>query len=86
MIQNYNDNQIKALYNLTGSYAGVSRQFGISAPKVKKIIGESSPAPSCSLFLHYSELVPREHPNRIYIGEDELENLFLKVLDSNGQL
>ncbi len=86
MIQNYNDNQIKALYNLTGSYAGVSRQFGISAPKVKKIIGESSPAPSCSLFLHYSGLVPREHPNRIYIGEDELENLFLKALDSNGQL
>lgn len=86
MIQNYNDNQIKALYNLTGSYAGVSRQFGISAPKVKKIIGESSPAPSCSLFLHYSGLIPQEHPNRVYIGEDELENLFLKVLDSNGQL
>jgi len=86
MIQNYNDNQIKALYNLTGSYAGVSRQFGISAPKVKKIIGKSSPAPSCSLFLHYSGLIPQEHLNRIYIGEDELENLFLKVLDSNGQL
>lgn len=86
MTQNYNDKQIKTLYNLTGSYAGVSRQFGISAPKVKKIIGEPSPAPSYSLFLNYSGLIPQEHPNRVYIGEDELENLFLKVLDSNGQL
>ena len=86
MTQNYNDKQIKTLYNLTGSYAGVSRQFRISAPKVKKIIGEPSPTSSYSLFLHYSGLIPQEHPNRVYIGEDELENLFLKVLESNGQL
>lgn len=86
MISNYNDNQIRTLYNLTGSYAGVSRQFDISTANIKKILGEKPPTPSRSLFLHYSGLIPRERPNRIYIGENDLENLFLKVLDNNGQL
>lgn len=86
MTLNYNDNQIRTLYNLTGSYAGVSRQFKITTSEIKKILGEPLPAPSHSMFLHYSGLVPQEHIDRIYIEENDLENLFLRVLDNNGQL
>ena len=88
-MMNVSTKQIINLYKICGTYAGVEASFGIPAAQVKKILvenGITEKPKKGSQFLHYTGLIPREQENNIYIDDDDLKNLWLKVLENDGTL
>lgn len=81
--------QIINLYKICGTYAGIEASFDIPVTQVKKILvenGITEKPKKESQFLHYTGLIPREQENNIYIDDDDLKNLWLKVLENDGTL
>ena len=81
--------QIITLYKICGTYTGIESIFGIPATEAKRILTENGITErlkKTNLFLTYHGLIPREQEYHVPINDDDLKNLFLRMLETNGEL
>ena len=81
--------QITTLYKICGTYTGIESVFGIPSTEVKKLLaknGITERLKKTNLFLTYHGLIPREQEYNVPIDDDDLKNLFLRMLETNGEL
>ena len=81
--------QIITLYKICGTYTGIESIFGIPATEAKKLLAENGITErlkKSNLFLTYHGLIPREQEYNVPIDDDDLKNLFLRMLETNGEL
>ena len=81
--------QIITLYKICGTYTGIESIFGIPATEAKRILTENGITErlkKTNLFLTYHGLIPREQEYNVPIDDDDLKNLFLRMLETNGEL
>lgn len=79
------DNQIRNLYNLIGSYAGVRRFSDLSDSYIKEVVAGVS-KPTRRLQLTYNGLIPQQSTERVHNDYETFLELFGKVLETNGRL
>lgn len=88
-MMNVSPQQITTLYKICGTYTGIESTFGISTAEAKKILAENGITErlkKTNLFLTYRGLIPREREYNAPIDDDDLKNLFLRMLETNGEL
>lgn len=81
--------QIITLYKICGTYTGIESMFGISTAEAKKTLAENGITErlkKSNLFLTYHGLIPREQEHNVPIDDNDLKNLFLRMLETNGEL
>lgn len=88
-MMNASPQQIITLYKICGTYTGIESIFGISTTEAKKILAENGITERLkrtNLFLIYRGLIPQEQKYNVPIDDDDLKNLFLRMLETNGEL
>lgn len=88
-MMNASPQQIITLYKICGTYTGIESIFGISTTEAKKILAENGITERLkrtNLFLIYRGLIPQEQEYNVPIDDDDLKNLFLRMLETNGEL